>query len=136
MRQVFADTSFYLALLNPADRHHAQAVAASLDLSLRFVTSEYVLFEVADGLAKVKTRGKATIMLRQITEDEATRLIYRSDFLFRDALQLYTLRPDKEWSLTDCTSFVIMKQLGLTDALTADRHFSQAGFNPLFLTPP
>jgi uncharacterized protein len=40
-------------------------------------------------------------------------------------------RRDKEWSLTDCISFVVMKERGLTEALTADHHFEQAGFKAL-----
>jgi len=51
--------------------------------------------------------------------------------LFNDGLQLYTTRQDKDWSLTDCISFVVMGEYGLTEALTGDRHFQQAGFNAL-----
>jgi predicted nucleic acid-binding protein len=56
-----------------------------------------------------------------------------SQRLFEDGLRLFAERPDKEWSLTDCVSFLVMKRHGLTDALTADRHFSQAGYNPLLV---
>jgi predicted nucleic acid-binding protein len=51
--------------------------------------------------------------------------------LFAAGVELYGTRPDKEWSLTDCISFVVMKREGLTDALTGDRHFEQAGFKVL-----
>ena len=51
--------------------------------------------------------------------------------LFERGLALYNARPDKEWSLTDCISFVVMADEGLTDALTGDRHFEQAGFTAL-----
>jgi predicted nucleic acid-binding protein len=51
-----------------------------------------------------------------------------SDQLLRDGIQLYAQRPDKEWSLTDCISFVVMQQEGITEALTGDHHFEQAGF--------
>jgi predicted nucleic acid-binding protein len=50
---------------------------------------------------------------------------------FDRGFELFTRRPDKFWSLTDCISFVIMEELGLKDALTADKHFEQAGFNVL-----
>jgi hypothetical protein len=54
-----------------------------------------------------------------------------SNELFAAGVELYATRPDKEWSLTDCISFVVMEREGLTDALTGDRHFEQAGFKVL-----
>ena len=51
--------------------------------------------------------------------------------LFRRAVDLYRNRPDKKWGLTDCMSFVVMQQENLTDVLTADEHFTQAGFRAL-----
>jgi predicted nucleic acid-binding protein len=60
------------------------------------------------------------------------QIVSASHDLFAAAWDLYTRRPDKEWSLTDCTSFVVMQRHGLTDALTGDHHFEQAGFTVLF----
>jgi predicted nucleic acid-binding protein len=60
-----------------------------------------------------------------LTIVEANRAIYDA------GLNLYAQRPDKDWSLTDCISFVVMKRLRLTEALTADKHFEQAGFKVL-----
>jgi hypothetical protein len=68
---------------------------------------------------------------RDLCTDPYTTIVGFSEPLFQAALDLYARRPDKGWSLTDCTSFVVMQRDGLTDALTGDHHFAQAGFVPL-----
>ena len=62
--------------------------------------------------------------------------IYTEDLIMitaNKALQCYKMRTDKEWGITDCISFVVMEEYGLTEALTADKHFRQAGFKALLL---
>ncbi|MFO0968025.1 MAG: hypothetical protein U0793_20915 [Gemmataceae bacterium] len=54
-----------------------------------------------------------------------------SEDLYAEAVTLYRARPDKEWGLTDCVSFVVMTQRRITEALTADEHFEQAGFKAI-----
>jgi len=61
------------------------------------------------------------------------KIIPASSELFTKALKLYEQRPDKSWGLTDCASFVAMAENNLTDALTTDEHFRQAGFKALLL---
>jgi len=68
--------------------------------------------------------------------DTAYKVVAASARLFDAALDLYQRRPDKDWGLTDCASFVVMSDRKLTDALTADEHFRQAGFRPLLLEEP
>ena len=51
--------------------------------------------------------------------------------LFQRGVELFTQRPDKDWSLTDCPSYVVMKEQDIEDALTTDPHFEQAGFTVL-----
>ena len=67
--------------------------------------------------------------------DPRTTVFPASQDLFDAGVSLYSRRQDKDWSLTDCISFAVMQQQGLTDALTADHHFEQAGFTLLMKSP-
>jgi predicted nucleic acid-binding protein len=131
MKPVFADTSYYVALLGPRDHWHARAVELSENLLGRAVVTEYVLVEVAGMLCRGSDRAAYLTLLRDLDSDRLTQIVPASKTLFRHGVALFASRADKEWSLVDCISFVVMKQRRLTDALTADRHFQQAGFNAL-----
>lgn len=136
MRRVFADAWFYIALLDPHDAAHSAARTVCGDASIsEFVTTRAVLMEVANMLAGTKARRECAAFLRDLCMAADTRVVPDSDALFQRGLSLYEERPDKEWSLTDCISFVVMTDEGLTEALTGDRHFEQAGFTRL-LKPP
>jgi predicted nucleic acid-binding protein len=131
MKPVFADTSYYVALLGPRDRWHPRAVELSNNLLGRVVVTEYVLVEVAGMLCRGEDREAYLTLLRDLDSDTLTQIVPASKALFRQGVALFASRADKEWSLVDCISFVVMKQRRLTDALTADRHFQQAGFKAL-----
>jgi predicted nucleic acid-binding protein len=131
MKSVFADTFYFLALLNRRDPAHQQAVALSRQAGLTIVTTEFVLLEVADALCKPQHRAEVLAIWRLIESDPACRLIHATSDLLTRGRKLYRERADKEWPLTDCLSFVVMQDEGIQDALTADRHFEQAGFQPL-----
>lgn len=132
MRRVFADAWFYIALLDPHDAAHAAARAACADGSLsRFVTTRWVLMEVANMLAGTKARRQCAAFLRELGAATDTRISPDNEPLFQRGLSLYEERPDKAWSLTDCLSFLVMSDEGLTEALTGDHHFAQAGFTVL-----
>jgi hypothetical protein len=96
------------------------------------VTTDYVLVEVADGMAHSRHRAQAAKMVESLHAMEGFRVFDASAILLRQGLALYMERPDKEWSLTDCISFVVMEREGLHEALTGDRHFALAGFVALF----
>jgi len=91
------------------------------------------LFEIADGYARVGRRARGLQLLEKFEGEEGYRLYPITESLLQEALNLYRARPDKDWGLTDCLSFVLMKQEGMTEALTADVHFRQAGFTALLL---
>lgn len=95
------------------------------------VTSQWVLTEVADAFAASHSRRQLRDGFAALREDPSTQIVEVSPEHFARGLQLYDARPDKAWSLTDCISFVIMEDEGLTEALTGDRHFEQAGFRAL-----
>lgn len=134
MRTVFADTSYWVALLNPRDNLHAKAKAVSGELgNVRFHTSEMVLAEFLNDFARRggQLRKLAAEWVKRLRADPNTTIVEQSSLLFREALALYEERSDKDWGLTDCASFSIMRSYGVSDALTADSDFRQAGFAAL-----
>jgi len=131
MTPVFADTSFYYALLSPKDRHHEAAVRLSAQITGLVLTAEFVLLELGNGMSAPDAREAFVNLVQALHEDEEVEIVPASDRLFEDALELDASRRDKSWSLTDCSSFVVMQQRGLTTALSADHHFEQAGFTIL-----
>lgn len=137
MRTVFADSNYWIGLLNPKDNQHARAIAASNALGrVRLITSEMVLVEVLNGLARFPAlRHQAVTLTDRIMTDPNTDVVPLSGMLFRDALAEYKRHLDKQWSIVDCASFVIMRQRGLHEALTHDHHFTQAGFTALLRDP-
>jgi predicted nucleic acid-binding protein len=96
------------------------------------VTTTWILLEVGDALRQGRDRAVFSALLKDIADDPDTTVVPADQSAFDKALELFHSRPDKEWSLTDCTSFVTMQQNGLTEALTADHHFEQAGFAAIF----
>ena len=131
MSTVFADTSFYVALANPRDSLHTAAFELSVNFRGRTVTSEFVLIEVGNFFSSIATRQVFVELHRQLRTDDNTYIVECSPQLLQDAVKLFGRRNDKQWSLTDCSSFVVMNSLRLTSALTADHHFAQAGFDVL-----
>jgi hypothetical protein len=131
MKPVFADTVYYLALTNPRDQYAAPATRFTAGFSGAFVTTAWVLTEVANSLARGADRGLFLDLYRDLADDHRATIVPPSQDLFEQAIEFYAQRPDKEWSLTDCTSFIVMREHRLTDALTADHHFEQAGFTIL-----
>ena len=95
------------------------------------VTTAWILTELADGMAGPLDRQTFVRFHEALNADPDVTIVAPDAALFADGLALYARRPDKEWSLTDCISFVVMQRHGLTDALTGDRHFEQAGFKAL-----
>ncbi len=131
----FADAFYYIALLNPSDRHHAAALRMTQALTHPIVTTAWVFVEVADALSSPSLRHHTHHSLGLIAADKRTRVIAADAGWYARGLALYGARPDKGWSLTDCISFEVMRERGLTEALTGDHHFEQAGFRALFREP-
>ena len=131
MNSVFADTSYYIALVNPRDMVFDAAGGFTRRFHGTMYTTEYVLLETANRLSRSGDRGLFLELFKRLNDDPDIVVVEASKELFKQGLNIYAKRPDKDWSLTDCISFVVMKQHGLTEALTADRHFDQAGFRAL-----
>ena len=134
MRQIFADTAYWLALTNPFDQHHEKATRASASLQgKRIVTSDAVLTEYLNALAdKGSTfRLAAVRSVETILRNPGVIVIAQTRKLFMKGFALYKARADKGYSLTDCVSMAIMRQQKITNALTTDHHFEQEGFGVL-----
>jgi hypothetical protein len=131
MTTIFADTSFYVAMLSPRDRLHPKALEFLRGYAGRTITTEQVLTETGNWSAASGDRDAFLALLESIRADAKATVVWSDRATFEAGLRLYAARPDKQWSLTDCISFVVMKDRGITEALTADHHFEQAGFKAL-----
>jgi predicted nucleic acid-binding protein len=115
----------------PNDETHARAATFTASFNGSVVTTAWVLNELANFLAKPPNRALFLEMLRAIQADGRISVVPMTQEMFERGVALYGQRLDKEWSVTDCISSLVMKEQGLTDALTSDHHFEQAGFNVL-----
>jgi hypothetical protein len=131
MKPVFCDTFFFLAAINPADECHDEALSWSNAWDGPLLTTIWVITEVADALAGRLDRRVFEAFYQTLQTDQRVRIVTAQQSQWERGLALYFQRPDKNWSLTDCISFAVMNDEGLTDALTGDRHFKQAGFTVL-----
>jgi predicted nucleic acid-binding protein len=129
---VFADTFALLAWLNPRDHAHALVSGYFSHFSGRLITTEWVLVELADALASPEARSTAVAFLRAVRADPLFDVVDYAPRVYQAGFELFSNRSDKGWSLTDCISFGVMAERGLTEALTADHHFEQAGFRAVF----
>ena len=134
MEEVFADTGYWVAMQYARDPLHQKArlVTQLLD-SYRIVTSELVLVEFLNHVSKLGEydRGQGVVALENIRNNPNMEIVPLTSQLFWDAVRLYSQRLDKQWSIVDCSSFLIMNNRGIQDVLAYDRDFRQAGFTAL-----
>ena len=123
MRTVFADSFYWLALANRNDAAHHRAIQFAANYSGNSITTEWVLTEVCDGLASARRRHLIERLRTLWQNHERLTIIEASHQRFEHGIDLYCSRLDKEWSLTDCISFIVMEQYGLSEAVTGDHHF-------------
>ena len=137
MAEVFLDASYAIALASRTDQHHTRALelAAWIEATQApLVTSRAVVLEIGNALAKQRYRSAAIALLEAIEKDTRIEIVPLSEELFIRAATLYARYTDKEWGLTDCVSFVLMRERKIEEALTADTDFHQAGFRALLLS--
>ena len=131
MTAVFADTAFYLALLNADDDLHPRAAQLAATLNVGMVTTAWILTEVLDALSRPESRKMVVGFIETLRADPQVTIVPASQDLFDRGFDLFKRRPDKGWSLTDCISFSVMEEGHIGESLTADHHFEQAGFRIL-----
>jgi len=127
----FLDTGYLVALVSERDELHDRALRLSAGLRRALVTTEAVLLEVGNSLSRPPLRALAISLLARLRANPNVEIVPLSPELFARAVELYAARPDKEWGLIDCVSFVVMQDKGIHEALAADHHFEQAGFRAL-----
>lgn len=129
MKVVFADTGYWVAVLNPNDDWNARANDVSRSLGkIRIITTEMVMDELLAALSKLPVRPMAIQGVQAIQANPNIEVVPQTSLQFGEAFEMYRRMTDKEWSLTDCASFELMKSRSIVDALAHDHHFEQAGF--------
>ena len=134
MPELFLDTGFAIALASRRDEHHRHAVELANDIKAnrsQLVTTQAVVLEIGNSLSKPNHRPAAVQLIASLRTDPSVEILPVDEELFDKSFVRCRSRNDKEWSLTDCISFLVMETRGITDALTPDEHFHQAGFNAL-----
>jgi hypothetical protein len=131
LTRIFIDTSFVLAFVNDRDQHHQTAV----QLIDKFehhpvVITDAVLLEIGNALARNFKPQAIEIFNHCYTAKQVT-IVHLTPALLRRGFQLYQSYLDKTWGLVDCISFIVMRDMGITEVLTLDKHFAQAGFKIL-----
>jgi predicted nucleic acid-binding protein len=132
--EVFLDSGYAIALSVESDEHHprAEELAEQLEAErTRLVTTRAILLEIGNALSKKRYRNAAVELLDALEQDATIEIVPLSEELFAQAFEFFRSRPDKEWGLVDCVSFIVMRKRGLTEALTPDKHYEQAGFRAL-----
>ncbi len=132
MKQIFADTSYWIGLVNPRDQIHQKVIKITQQLfSVRLVTTEMVLGALLNSFSDSPFRQAVAGMVLKLRNDRNVRIVPQRSEQFESALRRYKQAADKSWSLTDCASFEVMEAEQIQAALTHDLHFAQAGFETL-----
>lgn len=132
--EIFIDTGGFYSMLVSRDRMHRRFrdfMTQAIRGRRKFVTTDYVLDETAT-LLRARGFDRLTLDLFESVESSlAIRIEWTTPDRFRETRAFFTQHADKAWSFTDCLSFVVMRELGLREALSSDDHFRQAGFTLL-----
>jgi hypothetical protein len=131
---VLIDTAGFLCLWDSSDEYHQRAVLLQGQLSRnhrRFLTTDYIVDETATLLLVRHSHAAAADFLQTVLASQSLRMQWIDSDRFHRAAGFFTQHRDKKWSFTDCVSFILMRELKLTDCFTSDHHFRQAGFNAL-----
>ena len=131
MNEVFADSGYWIALLNPKDDKNESAQRATENVvGRKIVTTEMVFVEVFAHVSKQGqlARNGAVRMLNDVRNDPNVEIVAQTQRQFNEAAEMYAKRPDQSYSLTDCASFLLMKERGIREALAHDRDFEREDF--------
>ena len=130
MKQIFADTFYWVALINKKDNWHQRVIEVTSTLkNVEIVTTDEVLIEVLNFLSAIVPLRRRTVQfIDDIMQNTHIKVIPQNRESFLEGFNLYRRRLDKEYSLTDCISMTVMQRLKINEVLTHDNHFKQEGF--------
>ncbi len=134
MKKIFADSAYWIALINPKDQWRRRALEVSLELGeFSIVTTDEILTETLNYFAESGEyfRGIVSREIEKILLNQNVEIIEATHENFSDGFELYRNRLDKDYSLTDCISMNSMRKRNISDVLTHDHHFEQEGFRLL-----
>jgi predicted nucleic acid-binding protein len=134
MKRIFADANGWIALNSKRDQLHNIAVKKNKELlqgRYSYVSTNFVLDETYTGLLTKVAHAAAVDFGERIRKAQTVQVIHITEDIEEEAWKLFKQYSDKGFSFTDCTSFVVMQQLNLTEAFTNDHHFEQMGFTIL-----
>ena len=136
--KVFLDTAYAIALSSEQDDYHGLALQIADELEAErtsIVTTQAILLEIGNALSKHRFRHAAVALLQALELDTSVEIVPFSQELYDRAFALFSQRPDKDWGLIDCVSFIVMRDHGIIQALTTDDHYRQAGFQAIMRQP-
>ena len=134
MRRLLVDTSGWLALLNVAETSPVRAgdiYRKRFSASWQIVTHDGILLEVGNSLSSQQWRNNVIAWRERVTSSERVLVVSLNETLLAKGWNLFAARKDKDWGIIDCLSFIVMQEHEIREALTADKHFAQAGFTRL-----
>lgn len=129
---VFVDSFAWIAAINKSDNYHEislKTIETLLKKGLKLVTSNYVIVETINALSKAEFRKAVIEFVDKLEMSPSVEIIKIADEMYNNAWALYQQRMDKDWGITDCTSFEVMRMFNIKKALTNDKHFEQAGYS-------
>ncbi|HWD20210.1 MAG TPA: PIN domain-containing protein [Verrucomicrobiae bacterium] len=129
--ELFLDAAYLIALAQPQDSHHQKALMLAANVRSKraaIVTNRAVLLEAGSALSRTRFRAAAVQLINSLENARSVKVLPLTEELARAGWALFCARLDKQWSWTDCISFVTMREFHIRQALTTDEHFEQAGF--------
>ncbi len=133
MIKIFVDTAGWACFIDKSQTQHKETAKIFEEIKKengKFITTSYILAELVALLGSHFHISRSIIInfIENIKKSFYVEIIYIDKNIDDDAWKLLKKYQDKNWSLTDCTSFIVMQQQNITDSLTTDHHFKQAGF--------
>jgi uncharacterized protein len=131
MRKIFVDTSGWIGLINKSDEIYQKASEVyqlKRDKGYTFLTHRGILLETGNSLSSIRLRESVIGLKKKLDNSDLVETVEITDEFYESGWELFAERLDKDWGVVDCISFVVMERFGITEALTTDKHFEQAGF--------